>query len=211
MTVKPQIKEWWNTAEHNYDAVEAHGVNSKEEKELWTEIITQLLGTGQKLKILDIGTGTGFLALLLAEMGYEVTGADWAENKLEKAKEKMEKCGNSVNFVVEDAENLSFEAEQFDAIISRHLIWTLSNPEFAFKEWARVTKPGGRVITDIPVKHSHRGNHHFGEKIGSEVPFYNGAEPQEVINMFEAAGFVNVSVRLFNKTTLVEGEKSNPC
>ena len=89
MEVKPQIKEWWDTAEHDYDAIAAHGVYSEEEKELWTEVVTQLLGTDRQMNILDMGTGTGFLALLLAELGYEVTGADWAASKLEKAKKKM--------------------------------------------------------------------------------------------------------------------------
>ena len=207
MEVKPQIKEWWNNAEHDYDAIAAHGVHSEAEKELWSEVIIQLLGTKQKLRILDMGTGTGFLALLLAEMGHDVTGADWAESKLDKAKEKMKRAGSVVNFVVEDAENLSFEAEQFDAVVSRHLIWTLANPASAFKEWARVTKSGGKVLTDIPVKHSHHGDHHFGEKIGRELPFYNGAESGELIKMFEGSGLVNVSVRVFNKMMLVEGEK----
>jgi len=207
MEVKPKIREWWNNAEHDYDAIAAHGVHSETEKELWTEVITQLLGAEQKLKILDMGTGTGFLALLLAEMGHDVIGADWAESKLDKAKEKMKRTGSVVNFVVEDAENLSFEAEQFDAVVSRHLIWTLANPASAFKEWARVTKSGGKVLTDIPVKHSHHGDHHFGENIGKELPFYNGADPGDVICMFESAGLVNVSVRVFNKMMLVEGDK----
>ncbi|WP_440955807.1 class I SAM-dependent methyltransferase [Methanosarcina sp. Mfa9] len=207
MEVKPQIREWWDAAEHDYDSVAAHGVHSEEERELWRELITRFLGTEHKLKVLDMGTGTGFLALLLAELGYDVTGADWAKNKLEKAKEKMKLSGTPIKFVVEDAENLSFESEQFDAVVSRHLIWTLSNPTAAFKEWARVTKPGGRVMADVPAKHSHPGNHHFGEEIGRKLPFYNGADPEEVVSMFEAAGLVNVSVRRFKEMMLVEGEK----
>lgn len=207
MEVKDQIREWWDIAQHDYDAVPAHGVHSEEEKEIWQEALIQLLGTAQKLKVLDMGTGTGFLALLLAEMGHDVTGADWSGNKLEKAKEKTKSSSTSIKFVREDAENLSFEAERFDAVVSRHLIWTLSNPASAFREWARVTKPGGRVLTDVPDKHHHPGNHHFGEEIGRELPFYNGADPEEIVGMFEDAGLTNVSVRRFNELTLVNGER----
>lgn len=206
MKVKEQIREWWDIAQHDYDAVPAHGVHSDEEKEIWQEVLNQLLGPAQKLEVLDIGTGTGFLALLLAGMGHDVTGADWSGNKLEKANEKMKHSNTSIKFVREDAENLSFEAEQFDAVVSRHLIWTLSDPASAFKEWARVTKPGGTVLTNIPAQHSH-GNHHFGEEIGRELPFYNGADPDEVVRMFEDAGLTNVSVLKFNELTLVNGER----
>lgn len=206
MKVKEQIREWWDIAQHDYDAVPAHGAHSDEEKEIWQEVLNQQLGPAQKLEVLDIGTGTGFLALLLAGMGHDVTGADWSGNKLEKANEKMKHSNTSIKFVREDAENLSFEAEQFDAVVSRHLIWTLSDPASAFKEWARVTKPGGKVLTNIPVQHSH-GNHHFGEEIGRELPFYNGADPEEVVRMFEDAGLTNVSVRKFNELTLVNGER----
>ena len=206
MKVKEQIREWWDIAQHDYDAVPAHGVHSDEEKEIWQEVLNQLLGPAQKLEVLDIGTGTGFLALLLAGMGHDVTGADWSGNKLEKANEKMKHSNTSIKFVREDAENLSFEAEQFDAVVSRHLIWTLSDPASAFKEWARVTKPGGTVLTNIPAHHSH-GNHHFGEEIGRELPFYNGADPDEVVRMFEDAGLTNVSVLKFNELTLVNGER----
>lgn len=207
MEVKQQIREWWDIVQHDYDAVPAHGVHSEEEKEIWQEALVQLLGTEQKLKVLDMGTGTGFLALLLAGMGHDVTGADWSGNKLEIANEKMKNFGTSIKFVIEDAENLSFEAGRFDVVVSRHLIWTLSNPASAFKEWARVIKPGGKVLTDIPAKHSHSGDHHFGGKIGRELPFYDGADPEEVVSMFEDAGLVNVSVQRFEKLMLVEGKR----
>lgn len=208
MEVKQQIREWWDDAQHDYDAVDAHGVHSKEEKEIWQDVTFQLLGPAKGSKVLDIGTGTGFLALLLAEMGHDVTGADWSERKLEIASKKINNSSTSIKFVIEDAEDLTFEDGQFDAVISRHLIWTLSDPYSAFKEWARVTKPGGKVMSDIPGEHSHPGNHHFGEDIGKELPFYNGADPKEVVDMFEDAGLVDVSVRRYKNLVLVEGKRS---
>jgi len=230
LEIKNQIRAWWDDAdaERDYDRVQAHGVHSEQEKEMWRNALTQLLGTrkgdregdreGEGLKILDVGTGTGFLALLLAEMGHDVTGADFSKNKLESAKEKEEEKGRRTNipvkFVVEDAEALSFADDLFDAVVSRHLIWTLADPEAAFREWKRVTKPGGKVVVDVPGRHSHLGEHHFGEEIGRELPFYNGADPEEIVRMLEDAGLVNVVVQGFKKSGdrfnfLVVGERSD--
>lgn len=198
--IKDEIRAWWNNPYQDYDRVQAHGVHSVQEKELWRNALTQLIGTAEKQKILDIGTGTGFLALLLADMGHEVTGADWAESKLEKAKEKVMNTNIPIKFVIEDAEELSFEDNLFDAVLSRHVIWTLANPKLSFKEWTRVTKPGGKVIVDVPKKKSHVGSHHFGEEIGKELPFYNGADPEEIAKILEDMGLVKVSVQNFKKS-----------
>ncbi len=212
--IKNKIRAWWDNAHQDYDQVQAHGVHSEQEKEMWRNTVTQILGIGEELKILDIGTGTGFLALLLAEIGHDVIGADWSKSKLEKAKQKIKNTNIPIKFVMEDAEKLSFKDNLFDAVISRHLIWTLANPEAAFKEWTRVTKHGGKVMVDVPGRHSHVGGHHFGEEIGKELPFYNGADPEEIVKMFENAGLVNVSVQSFKKSDdryksafLVKGEK----
>ncbi|MEA1905631.1 MAG: methyltransferase domain-containing protein [Euryarchaeota archaeon] len=207
MKVKQQIREWWDNSHHDYDNIPEHRVHSKEEKEIWRDALTKSFGTTQRLKVLDMGTGTGFLALLLAEMGHDVTGADWSKSKLNEANEKIKNSDIPVEFVIGDAEDLSFEDGLFDAVVSRHLIWTLADPATAFREWARVVTPGGRVITDVPGKHHHPGSHHFGEEIGRELPFYNGADPVEIVRMFEAVGLINSSVRRFDELTLVAGER----
>lgn len=222
--VKDSIREWWGSEHQDYDSIPEHRVHSEQEKEIWKDVLVQSFGTTKKLKVLDIGTGTGFLALLLAEMGHDVTGADWSKSMLEKAKEKANNSNLSIKFMVDDAEDLSFEDDLFDVVVSRHLIWTLPNPAMAMKEWRRVTKPGGKIIVDASGKHS-IGDHHFGKEIGEKLPFYNGADPEEIIKMFEDFGLVNVTVQSpqesgdkSGSTFLIEGEKpvsdnrlDNPC
>lgn len=211
--IKKKIRAFWDNPRHDYDASPGHRVNSPSEKEMWRRAMSQLLGSSD-LKILDIGTGTGFLALLLGEMGYNVTGVDWAESKIQKARDKAAAHKIPVNFEVQDAEMLSFPDSTFDAVVSRHVIWTLADPLAAARNWARVVRPQGRVIADIPHMKSHSGNHHFGEEVGRNLPFYNGAEPEKVAYMFRQAGLEKVDLLelerpadLDRATVLVYGEK----
>ncbi len=212
MEIKEKIRTFWDNPNHNYDA--GHGVNDPAEKEMWRKGMEQVLGSDKNLKVLDIGTGTGFLALLLAEMGYNVTGVDWAKNKIQKAKDKASASRINVNFEVQDAETLSFPDDTFDAVVSRHVIWTLADPHTAARDWARVIRPGGKVIADIPHMKSHSGSHHFGQEVGRNLPFYNGAEPEKVVDMFKEAGLKKVDLLQLEKpidhektTVLVYGEK----
>ena len=96
--------------------------------------------------ILDVGTGTGAMALVLAEMGHDVSGIDLSDGMLNKAKEKAKQANLPVEFKIGDAEKLSFPDDTFDVVINRHLLWTLPHPEKAIKEWNRVLKPGGQVV-----------------------------------------------------------------
>ena len=216
--IKEKIRAFWDNSHQNYDAVAAHGVHSETEKEMWRQGMAKLLGPmgpEKNIKILDVGTGTGFLALLLAEMRYNVTGADWATSKIQQAKEKATSSNIAVQFQVQDAEKLSLESNAFDAVVSRHVIWTLSDPYAAAREWVRVTKTGGKVIVDIPRMGSHSGSHHFGEEIGKNLPFYNGANPEKIEEMLKDAGLINIGSMMLEasgeeekKTLLVYGEKA---
>ena len=215
LDLKDKIREWWNDPSQDYDGFHGHGVNSDIEKELWGDEIMRILNSKRDPKVLDIGTGTGFLALLLARMGYNVTGADWAVSKISQAKDKARAAEIAVQFRVEDAEKLTLESSAFDAVVSRHVLWTLSDPYAAAREWVRVTKTGGRVIVDIPRMGSHSGSHHFGAEIGRNLPFYNGADPEEVEAMLKGAGLINIGTLMLEtageeekKTLLVYGEKA---
>jgi ubiquinone/menaquinone biosynthesis C-methylase UbiE len=97
--------------------------------------------------VLDAGSGTGFLPMLLATMGHSVTGVEHAPNMLKVAVENTVSSGLSVEFVLGDVYNLQIiERNSLDALLSRYVVWTLESPEKAFREWFRVLKPGGRLI-----------------------------------------------------------------
>lgn len=110
----------------------------------WKGLLIEVLGD-RELRVLDVGTGTGFIALLLAELGHEVIGVDISEEMLRIAREKARKLNiENVEFHLADAEELPFPDNTFDAVVARHVIWALPNPEKAYSEWKRVLRPGER-------------------------------------------------------------------
>lgn len=115
------------------------------QREAYLKLLSAYLPTGQKLRVLDVGTGCGFLAILLAEEGHEVTGVDISPLMLEEAAYCAGARKAAVDFRQGSAEKLPFEDDCFDLIISRNLVWALQNPETAFSEWHRILKPGGML------------------------------------------------------------------
>lgn len=95
-------------------------------------------------KILDVATGTGWAARLIAERGAAVTGVDLGTEVIEAA--RMLSNGHRIDFQVGDAEALPFPDDHFDAVISTFGVMFAQNPEAAAAELARVVRPGGRLV-----------------------------------------------------------------
>ncbi len=144
--IKGVISKRWSARARTYDKAPGHGIHSYQEKQAWLQILSGALDHKTKLRVLDVGTGTGALALLLAEMDHEVFGVDLSDQMLIKAREKAQKGNLKVDFRVGDAEAPPFEKESFDVIVSRHVLWTLPNPENAVQAWKNLLKPRGRVV-----------------------------------------------------------------
>lgn len=143
--VKEKIRQRWNESAGEFDQCPGHGIHSAEEKIAWQRILVQAV-EGNQLKVLDVGTGTGFIALLLAEYGHCVTGVDVAEEMLAQARMKANSQSLKVTFQFGDADELPFQDKVFDVVINRHVLWTMADPEKAVSEWARVLKPGGKLV-----------------------------------------------------------------
>jgi len=138
--VKEEIREYWDrTKEHAF-------FKDDEEEKAWRDSLIEEFGS-EKLKILDVGTGNGSLALLLAGMGHDIVGIDVSEGMLSVARKKAKERRVNPDLRIGEAESLEFEDGCFDAVVSRIVLWTLPNPEKAINEWRRVLKPGGKVYT----------------------------------------------------------------
>jgi ubiquinone/menaquinone biosynthesis C-methylase UbiE len=84
----------------------------------WKGLLIEVLGD-RELRVLDVGTGTGFIALLLAELGHEVIGVDISEEMLRIAREKARKLNiENVEFHLADAEEPPFPDNTFDAVVA---------------------------------------------------------------------------------------------
>jgi SAM-dependent methyltransferase len=100
----------------------------------------------EELRVLEVGTGPGFFAILLRELGLDVTAIDLTPAMLAEAKENAGHLAGLISFMEMNAEALTFEDASFDAVISRNLTWNLPHPEEALAEWTRVLKPGGLLL-----------------------------------------------------------------
>ncbi|MBS4008328.1 MAG: class I SAM-dependent methyltransferase [Clostridium sp.] len=145
MTIAARIKKYWDQRADDYSQHIQKELNLLK-REAWQQLIKEYAPKGEKLAVLDVGTGPGFLSIILSAMGNEVTAVDSSENMLEEAKKNISKAGFAVRCQQADAQKLPFPEDTFDLIICRNLVWTLPDPLAAYQDWYRVLKPGGRVL-----------------------------------------------------------------
>ena len=96
--------------------------------------------------MLEVGTGPGFFAILLCELGYDVTAIDLTPAMLKEAKKNAGALADGIRWMEMNAEALDFADGSFDVVVSRNLTWNLPHPEQAYAEWVRVLKPGGLLL-----------------------------------------------------------------
>ncbi|NLS07074.1 methyltransferase domain-containing protein [Rhizobium sp. P32RR-XVIII] len=145
-SLKDEIKAYWSVRAETFDTQPGHEIFSEAERAAWHELILRHLGEGKSRRALDLASGTGVVSHLLDDLGFSVTGIDWAEPMLERARAKAKSRGQAIRFLMGDAENTMEADASYDIIINRHLVWTLVDPKAAFAEWHRVLKPGGKLL-----------------------------------------------------------------
>ena len=97
-------------------------------------------------QVLDVGTGPGFFAIVMAQKGYPVTAVDYTHSMLKEAGNNAGTLAAKISFQKMNAEELTFPDNSFEVIVTRNLTWNLPNPEKAYRQWERVLKPGGLLL-----------------------------------------------------------------
>ncbi len=137
----------YDLAALGYDKKEGY-LNSFEQGQ-----VLPMLGDLVGKKVLDIGAGTGRLAIELARLGAEVTALDVSPSMLRVLDQKARKAGVKINTVVGDAESLDFPNNSFDWVVSAFVIVHMKDPKYFFIEAYRVLKDGGKLLaTNINQK-----------------------------------------------------------
>lgn len=139
-----RISEYWSRWAGDYEAYQAQRREAEDGSGVWEDIWSAAL-PDPPAQVLDLGTGSGAVAFLLAGMGHRVTGIDLAEGMLAEARRRSGYAANPL-FGFGDAAAPRFEDAAFDALTARYVLWTLRRPEFALSEWLRVLKPGGALV-----------------------------------------------------------------
>jgi 2-polyprenyl-3-methyl-5-hydroxy-6-metoxy-1,4-benzoquinol methylase len=138
-------RQQWDNAAASFDNEPDHGLHNPSVLAAWTALLKLSL-TDIKGTVLDIGCGTGSLSTVLAELGYQVTGIDLSPRMLSLAEAKAKQADHQISFYVMDAVFPTLAPQQFDAIVCRHLLWTLPHFDEVLRRWVTLLKPNGRLL-----------------------------------------------------------------
>jgi SAM-dependent methyltransferase len=195
------ITTFWSTVAAGY---EEHGGNvvayGSAEYQRWVDAIASVL-PDRAADVLDVGAGTGYLALAAASLGHRVTAVDLAPGMLAELTDNAAARGLTVDAKLGDAVAPDFPPASFDVVTSRHLLWTLREPATAMANWKRLLRPNGRLVAvdgfwftagddDAPPLFAE----HYTADTRRVLPLMHLDRPEPILDMLAAAGFIDVAI-----------------
>ncbi|MES2576482.1 MAG: bifunctional demethylmenaquinone methyltransferase/2-methoxy-6-polyprenyl-1,4-benzoquinol methylase UbiE [Bacteroidota bacterium] len=165
---KEQVAKMFDTISGNYDnlnRVISFGIDIK-----WRKKVLQIVSKSNPKVILDIATGTGDLAILMAQTNAEkIIGLDISAGMLEVGVKKIasKNLSNTIEMILADSENMPFDDNYFDAITVAFGVRNFENLEKGLAEILRVLKPNGVFVileTSVPDKTPYKQGYNFYTK-----------------------------------------------
>ncbi|HSD07605.1 bifunctional demethylmenaquinone methyltransferase/2-methoxy-6-polyprenyl-1,4-benzoquinol methylase UbiE [Flavobacterium sp.] len=168
LSKKEQVAQMFDTISGNYDnlnRVISFGIDVK-----WRKKVLRLVSETNPETILDIATGTGDLAILMAQTkAKKIIGLDISEGMLEVGTKKIQEknLSQTIEMVLGDSENMPFEDSFFDAITVAFGVRNFEHLKTGLTEILRVLKPGGIFVileTSVPDKTPYKQGYNFYSK-----------------------------------------------
>lgn len=106
----------------------------------------ELAGLNPRESTLDVATGSGRMALVLAERGHGITSCDINEEAVEKARVRLGGLADRVEILVLDARELPFEDDSFSAVTCANAVHEMDEPRAVLREMSRVVRDDGRLV-----------------------------------------------------------------
>lgn len=221
--VAQAIARYWSAIGSTYDRSAGHGIVDPRERTAWEAALSALLPSAPA-DVLDVGTGTGFLAVLLSDLGYRVVGVDLAEGMLAQARAKVAGRASPPDFRVGDAQDPGVPDRSFDAVVNRHIVWTLEDPARAFRAWYAAVRPGGLLLAidglwwpggyvepeRTPDDGQQADNVAFTDyytpEMRSSLPLMLADSMDPIVTLARDAGFTNVEVSTLDDVERIEHE-----
>lgn len=142
---KPQrVRAMFARIAHRYDLMNRLMTGGQDLR--WRRRAIQRCGLRPGARLLDVGTGTGDLAAEALRQcpGALVVGCDFTLPMMRRGRQKPGRA--RIRWVAGDALRLPFPDATFDAVVTGFVMRNVADPDQAFREQARVTRPGGRVV-----------------------------------------------------------------
>lgn len=165
---KEQVAKMFDTISGNYDnlnRVISFGIDIK-----WRKKVLQIVAESNPKSILDIATGTGDLAILMAQTNAEkIIGLDISAGMLEVGVKKIadKNLSNTIEMILGDSENMPFADNSFDAITVAFGVRNFETLEKGLADILRVLKPDGVFVileTSVPDKTPYKQGYNFYSK-----------------------------------------------
>jgi SAM-dependent methyltransferase len=191
--LQDSINDYWTERAPSYDAYQQRPERRDLDVEVWGRVWSAALPPAPA-DVLDVGTGSGHVARLLAGLGHRVTGIDLSPGMLEIAARHAASDPTAPRFLAGDAVDPDLPAGSFDAVVGRYVMWTLRDPEAAVARWLRLLRPGGVVAMADSVWFADGLGDLYGERPEGHLPLADAGSIEEVAETMRRGGLVEVSV-----------------